>query len=110
MAKHRHAYKQLRAIFTAQVKVLPVWIVPLFPFAGTQNGYIGVTVFGGGYPSVSVGTKNWRFVIMATSNVTVKRSYSGNEHKCHSTNDSSVRLPKQSLSCQSLCNDAYKIL
>jgi hypothetical protein len=64
MAKHRHAY-ELRVIFTAQVKVLPVWIVPLFPFAGTQNCYIGVTVFGGGYPSVSVDTKNGRFIIMA---------------------------------------------
>jgi hypothetical protein len=58
MAKHRHA-DELRAIFTAQVKVLlPVCFVPLFPFAGTQNCYIGVTVFGGGYPSVSVRTKN----------------------------------------------------
>lgn len=64
MAKHRHAYEP-RAIFTAQAKVPPVWIVPLFPFAGTQNCYIGVTVFGGGftvfgggYPSVSVPTKN----------------------------------------------------
>ena len=28
-----------------------------FPFAGTQNCYIGVTVFGGGYPSVSVRTQ-----------------------------------------------------
>lgn len=64
MAKHRHAY-ELRAIFTAQVKVLPLRIVPLFPFAGTQNCYIGVTVFGGGYRSVSVRTKNWRFMIMA---------------------------------------------
>lgn len=66
MAEHRHAHRQLRAICTAQVKVLPVWIIPLFPLAGTQNGYIGVTVFGEGNPSVSVRTKNWRFVIMAT--------------------------------------------
>jgi hypothetical protein len=64
MAKHRYAYG-LRAIFTAQVKVPPVCSVPLFPFAGKQNCYIGVTLFGGGYPSASVRTKNWRFVIMA---------------------------------------------
>jgi len=104
MAQHRHVY-ELRAIFTAQVKVLPVRIVLLFPFAGTQNCYIGVTVFGGGYPSVSVRTKNWGFIIMATRNVTVKRSYTGSEHKRHSANESSVRLP-----CHGLCNDVYQIV
>jgi hypothetical protein len=90
--------------------VLTVWIVPLFPFAGTQNCYIEVTVFGVGYSSVSVRTKNWRFIIMTKRNVTVKGSYTGNELKRHSTNDSSVRLPKQRLSCQSLCNDVYHTL
>lgn len=90
--------------------MLPVWIVPLFPFAGTQNCYIGVIVFGGGYPGVSEGTKNWRLVIMATRNVTVKRSYTGNSLKCNSTNDGSVRLLKQRLSCLGLCDDVYQVL
>jgi hypothetical protein len=74
----------------------------LLPFAGTQNCYIEVTVFSAGYSSDSLLTKNWRFVIMAKRNVTVKGSYTGNEQKRHNTNDSSVRLPKQRLSCHSL--------